>query len=67
MTQWTVVIDWADGDVEDSDEIAVLAKTAAAAVLKVLPSWIERTSSKWPDCALKEISVFAPKRLRRLA
>jgi hypothetical protein len=65
MKRWIVVIDWIDGDVEDSDELTVLARSEAEAVTAAVESWVE--SNEWPSCALQGVSVFSPKRLRGLA
>lgn len=67
MKRWTVVIDWIDGDVEDSDEIAVSAKTSADAVCKAVAEWTETLQPRWPSCSVQAVSVFAAKLIRGVA
>lgn len=65
MKRWIVVVDWADGDVEDSDELTVVARSEAEAATAAIESWVE--SNEWPSCVLQSVTVLDPKRLRNIA
>jgi hypothetical protein len=63
--RWIVYVDWADGDVEDTDEITVVANTKAQAAVAAVESWVE--SNEWPTCELQSVTVVDPKKHRELA
>lgn len=67
MKKWIVLIDWADGDVEDTDEVAVKAANEAEALIKVISEWSAKTLPDWPNCMIKSITVSGAKRIRPLA
>jgi len=67
MRRWTVIIDWVDGKAEDSDEIAVFAKTASGAASKARAVWSMTNRAEWPLIEIQKVFVVTPKRLRRLA
>jgi hypothetical protein len=65
--RWIVVIDWVDGDVSDSDEVAVIADSGAQAVKKAVMRWTPKTLAKWPNCVVEKVEILTPARLRGLA
>ncbi len=52
MQQWTVVIDWVDGDVEDSDECSVYAASSDEAISMAREIWQRTYGSQWPSCEI---------------
>ncbi len=54
----TVIIDWEDRGVEDSDEIVVFADSAAQAVQKAREKWRLTIGIKWPQCRIVEAKVL---------
>jgi hypothetical protein len=67
MRRWIVIVDWVDGNVEDSDEIVVRARTAAGATSKARAVWSITNRAEWPLSQIQKVFVLTPKRLRRLA
>lgn len=67
MRKWTVLIDWEDGDVSDTDEMTIRAETEVEALIMVLSEWAAKTLLEWPSCTIQSISVLRAKRLRPLA
>jgi hypothetical protein len=61
---WIALIDWVDGNVEDTDEIRVFANTAAEAELAAHTRWSATTGAEWPHCRIERIEIFSPARLR---
>lgn len=49
---YKVVIDWADGETEDSDEIVVTAASASGAVSKAKAIWRRTTGKQYPTCRM---------------
>lgn len=56
--RWTVVIDWADGDFEDSDEVVVMAGSASEAVKAAVDQWGRVTSSRYPHCIMLDATIL---------
>jgi hypothetical protein len=65
--RWIVVIDWVDGDVSDSDEVAVIAESGAHAMKKAVVRWTTKTLAKWPNCVVEKVEILTPARLRSFA
>jgi hypothetical protein len=65
--RWIVVIDWVDGDVSDSDEVAVIAESGAHAMKKAVVRWTTKTLEKWPHCSVEKVEILTPARLRGFA
>jgi hypothetical protein len=65
--KWTVVIEWADGDVSDCDELHVYAETAAGATSKARKAWSRENLAKFPNLAIESVFVLTPGRLLELA
>lgn len=63
---YKVVIDWADGETEDSDEIVVAAASAAGAVSKAKAKWRRETGKTYPTCRLCGAWLLKPDRLDAL-
>jgi hypothetical protein len=61
MQQWTVVIDWADGDVEDSDECSVYAASSDEAISMAREIWQRTYGSQWPSCEIVTTTALAHK------
>lgn len=61
---WIALVDWIDGEVEDTDEIRVYANTAAQAVEFARRDWSATNGAEWPHCRIKHIEVCPPARLR---
>jgi hypothetical protein len=66
MKRWIVIVDWVDGEIEDSDEMTVWAKTAAGATSKARAAWSETKGAEWPNSRIQKVFVVTPKRLRSL-
>jgi len=58
VTKYTAVIDWADGDVSDSDEVVVTAKTAAGATSAARAAWSRTVQPKWPSCRIEKVWIL---------
>jgi len=65
--RWIVLIDWVDGDVSDSDEVAVIAESRAHAMKKAVVRWTTKTLAKWPNCVVEKVEILTPARLRSFA
>jgi hypothetical protein len=61
MRQWIVVIDWADGDVEDSDEVSVYAASSGEAISMARENWQQTYGSQWPSCEIVTTTALARK------
>lgn len=64
--RWNVVIDWIDGIVTDSDQVAVYAETADAAILKAKAKWRTTVGMQWPACRIESAWVMTKDRERLL-
>lgn len=62
--KWTVIIDWVDGFVTDSDEVAVCAETAGAAVVRAKAKWRTTVGIQWPSCRIESAWVLTPEKER---
>ena len=56
--RFTVLIDWADGDFEDSDEVVVMAGSASEAVKAAVEQWGRFTSSRYPHCTMRDATIL---------
>lgn len=65
--RWIVLIDWIDGDVEDSDEVRVSAETAAEAIRKARTTWRMTIGAKWPHCRIAQSKILTPDMTRGFA
>ena len=63
----TVIIDWEDRGVEDSDEIVVFADSAAHAVQKAREKWRLTIGIKWPHCRIVEAKAYTRQELQKFA
>ena len=63
----TVLIDWIDGDVEDSDEVRVSAESAAEAIRKARAKWRMTIGAQWPHCKIVSATILTPEKIRGLA
>jgi len=61
MQQWTVVIDWIDGDVEDSDECSVYAASSDEAISMAREIWQQTYGRQWPFCRIVKATALAHK------
>ncbi len=57
-TTWTVLIDWADGDIEDSDEVRVVAGSASDAVKVAVQRWGNDIGMKYPHCMMLDANIL---------
>lgn len=55
--RWTVLVDWVDGPVEDTDEVVVMAATPSAAVAAAKRMWRLTIGAEWPACRLTKASI----------
>jgi hypothetical protein len=55
---WTVLIDWADGDIEDSDEVLVMAGSASEAVKAAVEEWGWSAASMYPHCIMLDAVIL---------
>jgi hypothetical protein len=61
--KFVVLVDWIDGDVEDSDEIVVFAEDAERAILSAKRKWKMSIGAAWPHCRIVELKILPPSRL----
>lgn len=66
MKAWIALVDWIDGEVEDTDEILVYASTRADAVKKARALWSETKGAEWPHCQIEKVDCYPPSRLPRV-
>lgn len=57
---YKVVIDWADGETEDSDEIVVTAASASGAVSKARAEWRRTIGKQYPACRMCSAWLLKP-------
>lgn len=62
--RWNVVIDWIDGMVTDSDQVAVYAETADAAISKARAKWRVTVGINWPNCKIQKAWILTKARER---
>lgn len=62
--KWIVVVDWIDGFVTDSDEVAVYAETADAAIAKAKTKWRMTVGMSWPNCKIQKAWILTKARER---
>jgi hypothetical protein len=55
--RWTVLVDWTDGPVEDTDEVVVTAATPSAAVAAAKKAWRLTIGAEWPACKLTNVEI----------
>jgi hypothetical protein len=65
--KFVVLVDWIDGDIEDSDEIVVFADNAERAILSAKRKWKISIGVEWPHCRIVELKILTPSRLLGLA
>lgn len=58
--RWTVLVDWVDGPVEDSDEVVVTADTPAAAIAAARKTWRVTIGAEWPRCKMTAVTILTP-------
>lgn len=66
MRRYVCIIEWADGDVEDADEIRVWARSADEAVAAARGKWTATVGATWPHCRIDRIAVERTLLARRL-
>lgn len=49
---YRVIVDWKDGEVEDSDELIVYSDSAATAMRSARIVWTEANRAAWPHCRI---------------
>lgn len=62
--KWIVVVDWIDGIVTDSDEVAVYAETSDAAIAKAKSKWRMAVGVPWPNCKIQKAWILTTDRER---
>lgn len=62
--KWIVVVDWIDQFVTDSDEVAVYAETADAAIAQAKTKWRTTVGMQWPSCRIESAWVLTPEKER---
>lgn len=67
MPRFTVILDWRDHDVSDSDEMQVCAKTAAGATSRARAIWSATNGDAYPDCHLEKVWILTPRMKREFA
>lgn len=67
MKRYLVVIDWKDGDFEDSSEISVHAASAAGATSAAKSRWRMTIGAQFPQIQLIRSFVLTPERLLEFA
>lgn len=63
----TLIIDWVDGEVEDSDEIVVFAESTDEAIRKAKAKWRMTIGAEWPHCQITGISIIRPAAIKNIA
>jgi hypothetical protein len=63
MPRFTAICDWQDDSVADSDEIQVLAKTAAGATSRARAVWSSTKGAEHPTCRLEKVWILTKERM----
>lgn len=58
MPLYTVICDWTDDFVADSDEMQIWAKNAAGATSRARAMWSATKGAEWPNCALDRVWIL---------
>ncbi len=67
---YRVVCEWVDAmdnDHTDSDEIQVMATSAASAIAAARKKWRLTIGAEWPRCRLEKTWILTPSRTKELA
>lgn len=67
MPSFTVILDWQDHDVSDSDELQVSAENAEAAILTAREIWSATNGAEYPTCRLEKVWILTPSMEREFA
>jgi hypothetical protein len=51
---------WADGEIEDADEINVFAASKSEAKRKARQRWLLTVGAKWPQCVVQDVLIIRP-------
>jgi hypothetical protein len=57
---WVALIDWIDGDVEDTDEFVVQARSAKEAERMARAIWVAKFRMTYPRCRITNIFCRPP-------
>jgi hypothetical protein len=64
---FTVLVDWVDGDVFDTDEFIVVAKSAAEAKKTAHAMWSATNGAKYPSCRVEKVQILTQRMMRSFA
>ena len=53
---------WKDGEVEDADEVEVIAASEGDAVLEAKKRWRTTVGLRWPRCVMQEVRILGPRK-----
>lgn len=68
MPRYTIVCEWSDsGEVEDADEVVVVADSPASALAKARKKWRMTIGAEWPQCRLLRSFLLTPERRAEFA
>lgn len=62
-----LIIDWIDGNVEDSDEVVVFAASEDEAESKGRRKWRTTIGAQWPHCRITKIKILRQNQFQKLA
>lgn len=64
---YRVIVDWKDGEVEDSDELIVYSDSAANARRSAYVVWTEANRAAWPHCRIIRAWILTDRVLSDIA
>lgn len=64
---FTVLVDWEDGEVFDTDEFVVAAKSAAEAKKMARAMWSATNGAKYKSCRVEKVLILTKRMMRSFA
>lgn len=64
---YRVIVDWRDGEVEDSDELIVYSYSATSARQTARRAWTAANRAAWPHCRIIRAWILTDRVLSEIA
>jgi hypothetical protein len=66
VSKFVVIAEWTDGEVDDADEVVIVAATAQEALSKAKSKWRMTIGAEWPNCRLRRCRLLTPAESKKL-
>jgi len=63
MPSYRVIIEWKDNDVEDADEMQVIARSPTTAIKAARRKWAAKFGDRYPHCRITSSFVLTDKEM----